>query len=380
LLLIGVAGALSSSCSCEENEAKPDSGTAGTDIDADTDSDSDTDVDADAGSDSGPQPVDPEIDWLETPAGSFTFGAPLGTPCIGPMMEKEVPVTLTHPFLVAKHEITQKQWHALGFTRPSNVPVCNDCPVTYVNWFEALAWCNALSRFEGREECYDLSSCEGEIGNGCPEGFAMCGGPIEEGNAYVCSGKTRKHDSMYDCTGYRLPTGPEWEYAAKAGTTTTTYNGDITTDASAGCVQDPVLDDIAWYCWTSGYMGGPDPWTPDSLDYLQQVGLKQPNPFGLYDMLGNAAEWTDEVTTGFSLDNNEGQTGEALVDPMGAKEEEDSRRTQRGQKYTFKGCYVRASFPLEDGGDNRGPGYGFRPVRTLAATAPDGGTADAGAK
>jgi formylglycine-generating enzyme required for sulfatase activity len=364
------------SCGGEKRAAPPDSGTTDTDSDADADSDSD----ADGGTDSGAVPVDPEIDWVEVEAGSFTFGSPPGTPCMGPVKEEEVPVTLTHPFLMSKYELTQTQWHALGFTVPPNVPVCDDCPVMYVNWFEALAWCNALSRFEGREECYDLSTCEGEIGNGCPEGFGLCGGPIEEGNAYDCEGKTRKYDSMYDCAGYRLPTGPEWEYAAKAGTTTTTYNGDITTDASDGCVQDPVLDDIAWYCFNTGYMNGPDPWSSVDFTYLQQVGLKQPNPFGLYDMLGNAREWTDYVETGFSLDDNEGNTGEALVDPMGADEEQNGSRDVRSYFYGGQACLLHASYQFADSGGIRGPGYGFRPVRTLPSTAPDGGTGDAGVK
>jgi formylglycine-generating enzyme len=313
--------------------------------------------------DTGPEPVDPEIDWVEIPPSSFTFGSPDGTPCMGPMTEKEVPVTLTRPFLIAKYEITQRQWAAMGFQVPPNTPFCEECPVMYLTWFEALAWCNALSRFEGLEECYDLSSCEGDIGGGCPEGMGGCS---DDENAFRCGGKTRKHDSMYDCIGYRLPTGPEWEYAAKAGTTTTTYNGDVTTNNDLGCVEEPVLNDIAWYCWNTGYTHS-DPWDPDSLNLLQEVGLKQPNPFGLYDMLGNAYEWADYVGTGFSLDVNEGKPGDTLIDPMGAIESEDSRRDLRSDAYSNAGCFVRAGDQDQESADNRGPGYGFRPVRTLPA-------------
>jgi formylglycine-generating enzyme required for sulfatase activity len=295
---------------------------------------------------------------------------------MGPASEKEVQVTLTHPFLMAKYELTQKQWHAMGFQVPPITSACDDCPVHFINWFEALEWCNTLSRFEGLEECYDLSDCTGEIGSACWPGEPDCPEAAED---YVCAGKTRKYDSMYDCDGYRLPTGPEWEYAAKAGTATTTYNGDITTDASEGCVQDPVLDDIAWYCFNSGYMNGSDPWTPESLALLREVGLKQPNPFGLHDMLGNAREWVDYVGTGFSLDSNEGKPDEALVDPMGTTEDDDFRRDLRGGAYTRRGCYVRAGDQSQEVGDHRGPGYGFRPVRTLPGTEPDAGP-DAGKK
>ena len=72
-----------------------------------------------------------------------------------------------------------------------------------------------------------------------------------------------------------LATEAQWEYAARAGTSTSTYQGDL---REAGRCLAPELSDISWYCG-------------NSEGRAQPVGRKKPNEWGLYDMLGNVAEW-----------------------------------------------------------------------------------------
>jgi formylglycine-generating enzyme required for sulfatase activity len=119
------------------------------------------------------------------------------------------------------------------------------------------------------------------------------------------------------------------------------------------CANLEVLEPITWYCFNSG-------------DKIHPVGQKQPNDWGLFDMLGNAAEWVDNVYTGFSLELDSGETG-PLTNPMGADESQDTRRPLHGLAYNNESCLVRTAWRMPLQPDYRWKNQSLRPVRTLPA-------------
>ena len=124
------------------------------------------------------------------PAGEFLMGSPETEP--GRLSnDVQHQVTLTKPFLLGVHEVTQGQWQAVMGTTPwkgkQYVKEGDDYPATHVNWHDAVEFCRQLSEKEGLE--------------------------------------------------YRLPTEAEWEYACRAGTTTAYSFGDVASE----------LGEYAWY-------------------------------------------------------------------------------------------------------------------------------------
>jgi formylglycine-generating enzyme required for sulfatase activity len=154
---------------------------------------------------------------------------------------------------------------------------------------------------------------------------------------------------------YRLPSEAEWEYAARAGTTTKFYWGDD--DAAA-----PVH---AWFNANSGCK------KVDGLfcdqGRMHPVGLKPPNAFGLYDMSGNVWQWTedcyDNSYAGIPVDGRPNEA--ASRDPKAKDGRGNCLRVDRGSSWMFPAWLLRPATRERNPAEYRNDIMGFRLARTL---------------
>ena len=171
-------------------------------------------------------------------------------------------VTLTGGLHLGATEVTRAAWTALMGNDPSYYTrycLTSDCPVDNVSWQDAVSFVNALSVAEGLPACYALTGCAGTPGVDleCLD-FSI----------------TSASGSIYDCTGYRLPTEAEFEYAARAGTDLW-YSG------------SNISGEVAWLGYNSAPCDG-------CAATTHPVGTLQPNAWGFFDMTGNVEEWVSD--------------------------------------------------------------------------------------
>lgn len=143
---------------------------------------------------------------------------PAGTVHIGPERHAHA---INQPFYLGKYEVTQKQWQEIMGENPSHFPGSEN-PVENVSWDEAQKFIRRLNQREGHQR-------------------------------------------------YRLPTEAEWEYAARAGSTSPSK-------------PDQKTEELERFAWCG----------ENAIGMTHPVGQKEPNPCGLHDMYGNVSEWAQD--------------------------------------------------------------------------------------
>jgi formylglycine-generating enzyme required for sulfatase activity len=226
------------------------------------------------------QPVGPKgFAWI--PPGTFVMGSPASEE--GRFTnEIQRSVTLTQGFWLSDHEVTQEEYQEVMSRNSSRFTGNLNRPVEQVSWFEAVEYCQKLTARERAANRITIHQV------------------------------------------YRLPTEAEWEYAARAGTTSARH-GD--------------LNLIAWHF-------------SNSVGETHSVRQKKPNAWGLYDMMGNVWEWCSDWYADYPV----GST----IDPMGPST--GSFKLVRGGSWNRVDRNVRSASRSGSEPEIRSDVIGFRPA------------------
>lgn len=231
------------------------------------------------------------MDFQLIPPGEFIMGSIDGDADAPPHK-----VRLSQPFYLGTHEVTRQQFKDVTGQERSTYFPGPDQPINFISWYEAIDFLNALNKKENRD----------------PK------------------------------AGYRLPYEAEWEYAARAGSTTNFPTGNSAKD----------LTKVGWF-------------VDNAEDTTHPVSQKQTNAFGLHDMNGNVWEWcTDYYDPQYYRYSPE-------VDPKGPSLTLSWYRVLRGGSvyYTAQACRSSNRAFYQDSRTERT--IGFRIVLPISEAKPE---------
>ena len=250
---------------------------------------------------------------------------------------------ITQPYRMSAHEITRAQFLAVMGTDPSVISYSSGTsdPVQNSNWYHSIAFANKLSLAEGLTPVYSVNV------SGTPiDWAALTYASIPTTNSVDWNTAT----ATWTNNGYRLPTEMEWMWAAMGspadgqggGTNTTGY-----AKAFAGSTGSNAIGDYAVF--GSGWLQAGATTTVRS----NPVGSKTVNELGLYDMSGNAFEWTWDIWGGYPSGTQTDYHGVAS----------GTNRIIRGGSWINPANFCTVAYRYINGASGRSYDFGFRVVR-----------------
>ena len=248
--------------------------------------------------------LEEHVEMILVKGGTFRMGDVWGD---GHSRELPVHDITLSSFYIGKYEVTQKLYREIMGNNPSYF-IGDSLPVEHVSWYDAVAFCNALSDTTGLEAVYTIDSLS------------------------VTADFTKN--------GYRLPTEAEWEYAARSrGRDDRKYSGTNT---------ESELGNYAWYYDNSHNLGSSHP------NYgTNDVGTKLANDLGIYDMSGNVWEWCWDWYGAYSSSSQTNPTGPST----------GISRLRRGGSWYYYGYYCSVAYRADRAPLARDYVLGFRLAR-----------------
>lgn len=249
----------------------------------------------------------PVLEMVKVEGGTFMMGSKDDNHIAENDEQKQHEVKL-NSFEINKLEVTVWEWKDYCKKTKKKMPITptwgwnDNSPITNITWFDAIEYCNWLSKVEGLKQ------------------------------VYIAVGPNVKCD--FTANGYRLPTEAEWEFAAKGGNKS---KGNVFAGANNS-------NEIAW-------------WIKNSDRKPHAVGTKLPNELGIHDMSGNVWEWCWDW---YNKDYYKTEDGNNPKGPIRGE-----KKAVRGGSWDSQENYLRTANRISTDPNKTNEFYGFRLARTL---------------